>query len=380
MFRFAPYVLKCLWRHRTRTGLTVSGTAVALFVFCVVTAVQEGLDRLTHSAGAERTLVVFQENQFCPANSRLPEDYAPAIARLPGVRDVVPVGVFTNNCRASLDMVVFQGFPSQQLRAARPLELLSGSFGQFEQQPDAALVGRAVARRRQIGAGDPFTVGGVTVAIVGVFASEAPAEENFIYTHLDFLQRAPGRNAVGVVTQLEVQLAEHADPDTTATAIDDHFRHGPVATTTRPQGVFQREVVADLAETIGFAQWLGYACLGLVFSLIAATTVMAVQDRIKEHALLQTLGLRPLRVFGLVMAESLLQSLAGGLLGIAAGLLLLSWWGFSIGTEGVAIALQPSLRLAVWGSSVSAGVGLLAGLGPGYQAARTEIVPALRQA
>ena len=43
MFRFLPYILKSLWRHRTRTLLTVSGAAVALFVFAFVGAVQEGL-------------------------------------------------------------------------------------------------------------------------------------------------------------------------------------------------------------------------------------------------------------------------------------------------------------------------------------------------
>ena len=96
-----------------------------------------------------------------------------------------------------------------------------------------------------------------------------------------------------------------------------------MATTTRSKGVFQRDTLADLAELIGFAHWLGYACVGLVLALVATTTVMAVQDRIKEHAVLQTLGLRPGRIFRLVLAESVLQSLAGGLLGIGAGLALL---------------------------------------------------------
>ncbi|MFW5693054.1 MAG: ABC transporter permease, partial [Thermoguttaceae bacterium] len=76
----------------------------------------------------------------------------------------------------------------------------------------------------------------------------------------------------------------------------------------------------------------------------------------------------------------LLLSIAGGLLGIGGGILLLSGWGFAIGTEGVAIALEPSFRLVGLGTLVAAAVGLLAGLAPGYQAARTEIVAALRQA
>src|SRR5262249_28670358 len=101
MFRFAPYVLKSLWRHRARTALTVGGSAAPLFVSGFVGSVQEGLARLTGKADAGRTLIVFQANRFCPATSRLPQTYAAEIARdVPGVRAVVPIQVFMNNCRA----------------------------------------------------------------------------------------------------------------------------------------------------------------------------------------------------------------------------------------------------------------------------------------
>lgn len=379
MFKFAPYVLKGLWRHRSRTLLTVSGSAVALFVFCFVGAVQRGLSRLTEDQGSRRTLIVFQENRFCPASSKLPEDYARTVEKLQGVKDVVPIKVFTNNCRASLDVVVFNGLRPDQLRNARDLTLLLGTWDDFKSRTDAAFVGQAVANRRGLKMGQRFTIGDVTVSIVGIFTSATAAENNYIYTHLDFLQRARGKSSVGTVTQLEVHPADGVDPDRLATLIDAQFKSGPVATSTRSKGVFQRDTLADLAELIGFAHWLGYACVGLVLALVATTTVMAVQDRIKEHAVLQTLGLRPGRIFRLVLAESALQSLAGGVLGVGAGMLLLAWGGFSIGAEGVTIAFQPSLDLALVGGAVCVAVGLLAGIVPGWQAARTEIVLALRQ-
>lgn len=380
MFKFTPYVFKSLWRHRGRTMLTVTGSAVALFVFCFVGAVQQGLERLTSSKEAERILVVFQENRFCPASSKLPEDYARSVQKLPGVKDVVPIKVFTNNCRASLDVVVFNGLPPEKLRTARKLELLSGSWDEFDSRTDGAVVGQAIAARRNLKPGAKFTIGDVTVSIVGTFRSTVAAEDNFIYTHLDFLQRARGKSSVGTVTQLEVQLAEGAKPDEISRVIDAGFRSGPVATTTRSKGVFQRDTLADLAELIGFAHYLGYACVGLVLALVATTTVMAVQDRIKEHAVLQTLGLRPARIFRLVLAESILQSIAGGVLGIGLGTLLLFLGGFAIGAEGVTIAFQPSSEVAVLGLIVSVVVGLLAGIIPGWQAAGTEIVKALRHA
>ena len=380
MFRFAPYVFKSLWRHRARTVLTVSGSAVALFVFCFVGSVQEGLERLTENEDAQRTLVVFQENRFCPTSSRLPLDYADRIQKIPGVTDVMPVQVWTNNCRASLDVVVFNGAPAKKLQTARDLTLTAGSWGEFENRRDAALVGRNLAQRRGLSVGDQFSIGELSVKVVGVFESPIPAEENLLYTNLEFLQYARDLDSAGVVTQHEVHLSSDADPDAVARQIDEALRAGPVATTTRRKGAFQASTLSDLVDLISFAHWLGYACVALVLSLVATTTVMAVQDRIREHAVLQTLGVRPARVFRLVVAESLLMSLVGGILGTAAALAILALSGLAVGAEGVTIAFRPSLPLALMGICVSAGVGLLAGTVPAWQAARTQIVSALRQA
>ncbi len=56
--------LCCVIEHEPL--LTVSGTAVAMFVFCLVGSVQEGLERLTTGSDADRSLIVFQENRFLP--------------------------------------------------------------------------------------------------------------------------------------------------------------------------------------------------------------------------------------------------------------------------------------------------------------------------
>ncbi|MEX0642457.1 MAG: ABC transporter permease [Pirellulales bacterium] len=380
MFSFLPYILKSLWRHRTRSLLTISGAAVALLVFCFVGSVQRGLHALTENSEAGRTLIVFQENRFCPQSSRIPQDYSRTIAKQPGVSDVVPIKVFTNNCRASLDAIVFQGLTPDQLKKWRKLELKSGNWDTFTRQGDGALVGQAVAARRKLSVGEKFTIGDITVLVAGVFHSENAADEGLIYTHLDFLQRARGQEDVGTVTQLEVHLADGVDPDAIAATIDSGFHSGPVATTTRTKGMFQADTLADLAELIGFIHWLGYACVGLVLSLVATTTVMSVQDRIKEHAVLQTLGFRPFRVFRLVMIESTLLSTMGGALGVTAGLLFLAWSGMSVAAEGVTIGFRPSWEIALQGLVASLAVGLLAGVAPGWHAARTEIVPALRHA
>jgi len=379
MIKFVPFVLKTLWRHRGRTILTVSGAAVGLFVFCFVGSIQEGLDRLLSQQEARQSLIVFQANKLCPATSHLPQDYAGKIGRLPGVRHVVPIKVFTNNCRASLDVVVFYGMPPAMLKEVRKFNLLSGSFDEFEGHRDAALVGRAVARRRGIAKGDKFTLGDYTVTVAGVFAADNSAEENFIYTHLEYLQRGRGQNKVGTVTQLEVLLDEGADTEATCRAIDQMLRRDQVETNTRPKGVFQAKSLGDVTHLIDMSRYLGLACLGLVFMLVATTTVMAVQDRVKEHAVLQTLGFSGPRVFSLVLVESVILGFVGGAIGVALAMAFLGLSDLSISADAVTVPFTPSIRLALTGLAMALLAGIGAGVAPAWQAARADIVPALRQ-
>jgi putative ABC transport system permease protein len=380
MWQFTPYVLKTLWRHRARTLLTAGGAAVALFVFSFVGSIQEGMNALEERQANKLALVSFQANKFCPATSHLPQDYANKMARIAGVRDVVPIQVYTNNCRASLDVVVFYGVPAKKLRTARDFELTSGTWEEFEAHQDAAVVGRAVANRRKIRTGDKFSIGGLNVKVAGVFTSSDPAEENYIYCHLDFLQRRQGESQVGTVTQHEVLLNTGADATEVCRQIDDLFRGGPVATDTRPKGVFQAESLGDLAHLIQMAHYLGYACVALVLTLVATTTVMSVQDRMKEHAVLQTIGFTGGRVFAIVLAESAILSLIGGAAGVAAAVLTLALSHLSVGAEAVTIAFTPSWRLVAVGCAVSLGAGIVAGIAPAAVAARVDIVRALRQA
>jgi putative ABC transport system permease protein len=297
---------------------------------------------------------------------------------MPGVQDVVPIQVLLTNCRVSLDVVVFHGVPPTKLRTARDLHLVAGNWDLFEQRRDAGLVGQALARRRGLRVGERFSIGETTVTIAGVYTAAPAAEENFLYTHLEFLQRTPGINAVGTVTQFEIGLADGADAEAVARDIDNRFKGGPIPTDTRSKGVFEASAVGDLAELVGLARYLGYVCIGLMLALVATTTVMAVQDRVREHAVLQTLGFSGAHIFGLVLSESLIVSLAGGVLGVGSALGTLAWSGLALSTEGVTVAFSSSFGVAATGLGVAVAIGVLASLVPAWQAARAEIVHSLR--
>lgn len=378
MLKFFPLILKTLWRHRARTALTCLGAAIALFVFCFVGAVQEGMDDLQTRQAAKGSLIVFQANKFCPATSHLPQDYQQRIQKMPGVDDVIPIQVFTNNCRASLDVIVFYGLPPEKIRKARDFQLKAGSWSEFEEHQDAAVVGSAVASRRGIGVGDKFSIGDLTVQVAGVFTSSDPAEENYIYSHLEFLQRSKGMNLVGTVTQHEVLLQPGTDQLAVCEMIDAKFRGGSVETDTRPKGVFQAKSLGDLTQLVAMSKYLGYACVIIVLSLVSTTTVMSVQDRIKEHAVLQTLGFTGRTVFTLVLSESIILSVIGGVLGIVLAVVTLEFSSLSVSAEAVSVAFLPSLRLILVSLVVALVTGLAAGIWPAWQAARVDILGALR--
>jgi putative ABC transport system permease protein len=357
--------------------MTVAGTALLLFLFLFVTSVQNGLNRVLEAR--DDRLIVFQAYRFCPSSSQLPVFYRDTIKSVPGVKEALPVKVVVNNCRASLDTVVFHGVDPKLLPTVRPnMNFLSGDWGAFQARTDAALVGRRIAERRGLKAGQSFTVAGITVQVAGVFASDAVGEENVIYTHLALISN-PGSHHDYHATLFEVQLEDPTQAESVAAAIDAKIKEKfEVPTETKPQKAHYANALADLLDLIGMTRWLGFVCVGVVIVLVANSVVMAAQDRVKEHAVLQTLGFSGSRVFSLMLAESCFISLAGGILGTAACVAFLSWMPMSLSTEGVSIDFVASPGLVAWGLALSLVVGFVAGAVPAWQAGRAEIVTSLR--
>lgn len=377
MWKYLPYIRKNILGHRVRSAMTVLGTALLLFLFLFVTSVQNGLDRVLESR--DDRLIVFQAYRFCPSSSQLPVYYRDTIRAVPGVKEVLPVKVVVNNCRASLDTVVFHGVDPKLLPTARPnLRFLSGDWAAFQSRTDAALVGRRFAERRGLRAGQSFSVAGVTVQVAGVFASDVVGEENVIFTHLALLVNASTHHEFHA-TLFEVLLNDPTQAEAVAATIDARIKDKfEVPTETKPQKAHYANALADLLDLIGMTRWLGFVCVGVVVVLVGNSVVMAAQDRVKEHAVLQTLGYSGGRIVLLMLAESCLISLAGGVLGTLGCAAFLLWQPLSLSTEGVSIDFEASPQLVAWGLRLSLVVGLVAGLIPAWQAGRAEIVSSLR--
>ena len=363
-----------------RTLLTVFGVGMAMFLFATVETAQHSLREATQITADDTTLVVYRENRFCPSTSRLPEYYQDSIRKIDGVKEVVPIQIVVNNCGASLDVIAFRGVPPEDLfRYAPQIKVIEGSLDDWKSRGDGALLGKHFATRRGLSPGDKFDAAGVTVNVSGVIESSEPQDNNVAYVHLPFLQQA-SHIGLGIVTQFNVR-AESADQlDRISEEIDAVFASDQQPTSTRPEKAFFAETAGELIELISFTRWLGVGAVIAVLGLVANAVLLVVRSRVKENAVLQTLGYPQGAIGVLVSIEGLLLGLVGGLLGVAGAYGFLSWQSITIGNEGLTMSIVPDAVIFWRGMAVALALGLFASLYPAWKAARRPIVSSLRSA
>ncbi len=377
--RYVPLVVKQVIRHRVRTLLTVSGIAIAMFLFTTIQAMQRGVTAATQETAADTTLVVYRKDRFCPLTSMLPQDYQSRIERIEGVVSVMPVKVVVSNCRTSLDVVTFRGVPKDEFIADRgdTIEVVSGSLDDWRRRSDAALIGETLANRRGLEPGMMFDASGVTAYIAGVIRSDNPQDQNVAYAELDFVQQA-ARSGLGVVTQFNLRVADPADLEPVAEQIDDLFRTAQEPTATFTEKAFVGRLADDVIELVSFARWLGLGCLAAMLALIANAIILSVQGRIAEHAVLQTLGYPSRLIAALIVAEGVLLALVGGGLGAAAAVVVARVGSFALSVEGQSIPITAGAGLLAGGMLVCAALGVVAGLVPAVRASRRQIAECFR--
>jgi putative ABC transport system permease protein len=367
-----------LVRHRVRSLLTVLGVASGMFLFTAVETLQRSLAKATEETAADTTLVVYRQNRFCPSASRLPEHYADEIREIAGVREVIPVQIVVNNCGASLDVITFRGVPDDQLAKFAPeIEVIEGSMEEWQKRGDGALLGQVFAQRRGLKPGDRFDGAGVTVTVAGILRSPFPQDNNVAYVKLPFLQRA-SKAGLGVVTQFNVRVNSSADLKPVAQAIDERFHSDAAPTDTRPEKAFFAETAAELIELIGFTRWLGIGAVLAVTALVANALLLIVRGRVKENAVLRTLGYPSRAIACLVVGEGGMLGLIGGVAGVGLSAAFLRWQSFTMGNEGQTLAIQPDAAVIATGIVASLALGILASLWPAWQAVTQSIVKNLR--
>jgi len=378
MFNLIGLATKQVVRHRIRSLLTLLGVASGMFLFTVVETLQRSLARATQANAADTVLVVYRQNRFCPSTSRLPEHYADEIRRIEGVREVIPVQIVVNNCGTSLDVVTFRGVPEELLTTFAPeIQIIDGSEDEWRKRDDGALLGVNFATRRGLKTGDTFNAAGVTITVAGIIRSPFVQDNNVAYVKLPFLQQA-SRAGLGVVTQFNVRVNRSEDLTRAAEEIDERFRSDQQPTDTRPENAFFAETASELIELIGFTRWLGIGAVLAVTALVTNALLLIVRGRVKETAVLRTLGYPGRAIACLVVSEGAMLGLLGGFVGVGLSVAFLRWQSFTIGNEGQTLAIHPDMFVAAFGIAAAFALGTLASLWPAWQAMTQPIVKNLR--
>lgn len=379
----APFVRRQLTRRPARLAFTLLGIAVASFLVVSVDALTAGVRAATETSARDTRLIVYRANRFCPATSQLPQYYESRIGAIDGVASVVPMKIVVNNCRASLDVVTYRGVPDDGLELATgsALQVIDGSMGEWRRRGDGALVGSSLADRRGIRVGDRFTAAGVSVYVAGIVASDEAQDRNVAYVHLPFLQETAKRGGSGgIVTQFTVEVDDPARLTEVASAIDAEFANDLSPTATRAERAFVAQAAADLVQVAGFARWLGIAAMIGVFALVANAVALALAERSREIAILQTLGFGPALVTALVVAEGAALGALGGAVGALTAWAVLRAAGLAMATEGVSIEFASSITVALVGIAWAIAIGAMASLLPALRASTRPIVASLRSA
>src|SRR5262249_34303742 len=119
----------------------------------------------------------------------------------------------------------------------------------------------------------------------------------------------------------------------------------------------------------------GIALVSLVVGGIGIMNIMlvSVTERTREIGLRMAIGAKPRVILTQFLTEAVLLSLAGGLLGIPAGLGVAR---YLVVHNGVPMLIQPQMILISVAFSALVGVGF--GLYPAFNAARLDPIQALR--
>jgi putative ABC transport system permease protein len=252
-----------------------------------------------------------------------------------------------------------------------------------------AVVGREIAEQYGFSIGDriplqstiwPMMDGSRTweFDIVGIFESDDPRGSTaFMLFREDYFEEAR-QYGKGTTGWYVIRTEPGADPVQVANAIDAQFANSPNQTETSTEAAFAK----SFAKQFGNIALIVTLILGAVFftlMLVSGNTMsQSVRERISELAVLKTLGFSDSSVLAIVLSESIVIMMIGGILGIGAGWVIVQGAAQKMGAMLPGIYLSGEAILTA--IAIMIGAGIVAGLFPALSAMRLSIIDALARA
>jgi putative ABC transport system permease protein len=384
--KFLPLIWSNLLRKKLRTVLTLLSIVVAFVLFSYLSAIKQALSGGISLAGADRLIVRDKVSII----QLLPVSYKARMERIPGVSLVTHQtwfgGVFQDSKQFFMQNPVV---PEEFLDMHPEVVLAPEQKAAWLRTRIGAIVGRKTADRFHWKIGDKVPIlssiwakndGSRTweFEIVGIFDGRDKGTDTtpffFRFDYFDEARRSGfGKGLVGWYT---IRVTDSSRTAEIAKLVDAEFENSSSETKTEPEGAF----VQAWVKQIGDIAMITASILGAVFFtilLVTGNTIsQSVRERTGELGVLKAIGFTNEQVLGLVLLESCLLAVLGGVLGLALGKLLTARGDPTGGMLPMFFFSNRDLLTGLGGCVV---LGLITGFFPALQAMRLRVAEALRR-
>jgi putative ABC transport system permease protein len=383
--KFLSLVWSSLKRKKLRTSLTLLSIIVAFVLYGMLCTLTEAFTAGVSVAGADR-LVVHHKTSFM---LNLPETYARRIASVRAFKPCATGRGSTGSSRM-IRRIFFASMPTnpEEFFVMHPEYVVPAEQKKaWLETRTGAIVGRTLADRMEWKIGDRIPLKSPiwrkdndeawVFDIVGIYdGSKKSVDTSGFFFRYDYFDEGRPEDARGKIGWLYVRIADPQRATDVAKAIDGEFANSPYETKTEPEGAMMQGFISQM----GSISTILIAILSAVFFtilLVAGNTMaQSVRERTEELGTLKALGFSNGLMLALVLVESCLLTVAGGLLGI--GLAWLITAGGSPVPQFLPVFYLPE-RYMLIGVGLALGVGFAAGIIPAVQAMRLQIAVALRR-
>jgi putative ABC transport system permease protein len=363
---------KNLWRRPARSLLTAFGMAVAVAAVVALVGVSQSMEGSFldsyYKHGAD--LVVQPRGGAVQLSKGIKLAFGDQIRSIPGVHRVISalmdMVAFEDK---SLYMVIVDGWEPDCVVLQR-VRILSGRRLRPGDERKVML-GRILAANLEKKAGDRIQLYGQDFEVIGVFESFSVYENGAVFMLLDELQKQ--MNRAGEVTGFVVDSADKRPPAVAEIRRQIEALNSEVAATPCAEFVnslSQMKIIRTMSWfTSTFAIIIG--AIGVM-----NTMAMSIFERRGEIASLRAMGWRKWRVAQLILSESLILSIIGAALGVAAGLAITAGLTHWRRTSGLVQGDISPLAIGE-GICVALGIALAGAAYPAYRCTKLPIADTL---
>ena len=366
-------MFKNLFRRKTRTLLTVSGIAVGVAMIVALGAMGEGLRTgyVSMFSGSGADLVMIQKGSFDITMSGVDQEVMEQVATLPEVRAVNGIVVGNVTAPGTPYFFIFgydpKGFGIQRFKLVEGQMLGAGRNTTSTRRE--ILLGKQASEALKLKVGEILRLPGGGFRIVGIYATGSGFEDAAAVVSLaDAQQLLLKHRQVGAV---QIKLKDPRQIETVRAKLERLYPKLTISQSS--QAANQQQMVTYMQ---GFA-W-GIALLAIIIGGIGMmnTVMMSAFERTREIGTLRALGWSRKRVLVMVLSESVLLGMIGGLLGCAGGAALIAPM-----SQSAALAAfmqgRVTLPLLAQGMVTAIGLGGVGGLYPAWWASKLLPVEAL---